>query len=68
MDYAKPVLIRNARIYAPESLGRRDLLIQGGQVGTMGSDLGRLPSWLPHEDVDFEGLLVVPGFITRMFI
>jgi len=63
MDQMAPILLRHANTYTPDPLGRQDLLIQGGQITRIDTSLGQLPSWLPHEEMDLSGLMVVPGFM-----
>lgn len=57
------LLLRNADVYAPESLGRRHLLLGGGKVLWMGEDAPTLPTSLAVETVDLEGARLLPGFI-----
>ena len=43
---APMLLLRNADVYAPESLGRRQLLLGGGKILWMGEDAPTLPASL----------------------
>ena len=56
-------LIRNADVYAPESLGVQQLLLGGGKVLWIGIDLPALPTALPVEMIDLEGRRLIPGLI-----
>ncbi len=56
-------LIRNADVYAPESLGVQQLLFGGGRILWIGSDLAALPATLPVETIDLEGRRLIPGLI-----
>lgn len=56
-------LIRNAEVYAPEPLGRNDLLVAGEQVVALAPELPALPAGLPSEVVDLQGRRLVPGLI-----
>lgn len=56
-------LIRNAQVYAPEPLGRCELLLGGGRVLWLGQDLPELPSLLGVEVVDLAGRRLIPGLI-----
>lgn len=56
-------LIRNARVYAPEALGRRDLLLGGGRVLWLGQGLAPLPTALAVEEVDLDGAPLIPGLV-----
>jgi len=57
------VLIRNARVFAPEALGIRHLLIGGGRVLWMAADDIALPAALGAEVIDLEGRRLIPGLI-----
>jgi beta-aspartyl-dipeptidase (metallo-type) len=57
-------IIRNAEVYAPEHLGRKDILIVGDRIGCIEDAMG--PIALPGaevEVVDAEGRLAFPGLI-----
>lgn len=58
-----PLLLRNADVYAPESLGHRHLLLGGGKLLWMGAAEPALPEALGIETHDLDGARVVPGFI-----
>jgi beta-aspartyl-dipeptidase (metallo-type) len=55
-------LIRAAQIYAPESRGRRDVLVAGGRIIAIGDNLGA-PSGVACEEIDAKGARLVPGLI-----
>jgi len=55
-------LIKNARIFTPEPIAERDLLIAGTQIVAQGNDL-HLPAYADGEVIDLEGCYLVPGFI-----
>jgi beta-aspartyl-dipeptidase (metallo-type) len=55
-------LLRNGQVYAPEPLGRKDILIAGETIIAIGDDLG-VPVGVEVEIIDMEGMYVVPGFI-----
>jgi beta-aspartyl-dipeptidase (metallo-type) len=57
------LLIRNARIYAPEPLGIGNLLLGGGRILWIGTDALALPSALGVETIDLEGRRLIPGLI-----
>ena len=57
------VLIRDADVYAPEPLGRRQLLVGGGRVLWIGAMDQDPPDGLPLDVVDLQGLRLVPGLI-----
>lgn len=57
------LLVRNARIFAPEPLGTRHLLLGGGRILWIGTDALELPSALGSETIDLEGRRLIPGLI-----
>jgi beta-aspartyl-dipeptidase (metallo-type) len=59
---ASLTLLRNADVYAPEPLGRRDVLVGGGQILAMKERLA-LPDVPGAVAVDLGGLRVIPGFV-----
>ncbi len=56
-------LLRNATVHAPESLGRRDLLIADRRIAAIAPSLPALPEGIEHEEVDLGGLALCPGLI-----
>jgi beta-aspartyl-dipeptidase (metallo-type) len=58
------LLIRNANVYAPESLGKKELLI-GGNIILGISEKIALPQGIDIEIFDANGLFVVPGLIDN---
>jgi beta-aspartyl-dipeptidase (metallo-type) len=56
-------ILRNAEVYAPESKGRIDLILGGGRILWMGSDLPSLPAELIDEELDLDGARVIPGLV-----
>ncbi|TVR40059.1 MAG: beta-aspartyl-peptidase [Bacteroidia bacterium] len=56
------LLIKNAEIFAPANLGRRDILIAGNTIVAMEKQL-TLPPGLPVEVLDVRGMRVIPGLI-----
>ena len=56
-------LIKNANIFTPEPMGRGHLLVGGGQVLYVGSELPDLDAGLVSETVDLEGGSLIPGLI-----
>ena len=56
-------LIRNANVYAPEPLGRRDLLLGGGKVLWIGTDAPDLPAAFGAQTLDLGGRRLLPGLI-----
>ena len=57
------LLIKNAQVYAPAFLGKRDVLIAGGQIAAMDEELSPI---LPDLEVlDAKGKTLVPGLIDQ---
>jgi beta-aspartyl-dipeptidase (metallo-type) len=59
-------LLRNADLFAPEPMGRRDLLIAGGRIAAIseaGASLEPLPATYVVDEHDCAGARVVPGLI-----
>lgn len=57
------VLVRDADVFAPEPLGRRQLLVGGGRVLWIGGPDDAAPSGLPIDVVDLGGRRLLPGLI-----
>lgn len=57
------ILLRNARVFAPEPLGVNDLLLGGGRVLWLGTGPLELPTGLAVDVLDAEGRSVIPGLI-----
>lgn len=58
------LLIRNGNIYAPGQAGVQDIWVAGGQILAMGKRL-EIPRGLECEEIDADGLYVVPGLIDN---
>jgi beta-aspartyl-dipeptidase (metallo-type) len=57
------LLIRGARVFAPEELGARDVLVAGGRVVAIEPQLGSLSAWPGLRQVDARGSLLLPGLV-----
>ena len=57
------LLIKNAQVYAPAFLGKRDVLIAGGQIAAIAGDLA--PQLPDLQVIDARGKKVVPGFLDQ---
>jgi len=55
-------LIKNAEIYAPDKLGRMDVLLAGTRIEAIEPEIN-LPGTLDVNTIDATGLCLVPGFI-----
>ena len=56
------LLIKGAEVYAPEYLGKKDVLIAGEKIEWIGEGL---PEYEGCQVIDGTGRIVVPGFIDR---
>lgn len=57
------ILIKNAEVYSPEHIGKRDVLVGGGKILAMEESLS--PNLPDVEVYDAEGKMLVPGFIDQ---
>ena len=55
-------IIKNVNVYAPEKLGKKDLLIAGDKICQISDNLDIPENW-EVEVIDGEGLIATPGFI-----
>lgn len=58
-------LIRGAEVYAPEPLGRKDVLIGFGKILKIGGKLPDEYGGLEVETLDAEGCILTPGFVDQ---
>ncbi|MCK9540002.1 beta-aspartyl-peptidase [Dokdonella sp.] len=58
-----PLLLRNARVYAPAPLGICHLLLAGGRIAWIGHAPFELPAALGATIIDLHGLRLIPGLI-----
>lgn len=56
------LLIKGAEVYAPEYIGKKDILAAGGKVEMIGENL---PEYEGCEVIDGTGKIVTPGMIDR---
>src|SRR5690625_932378 len=57
------IVLRNARVYAPEALGRRDVLLGGGRILAIAESFADWPGGLEREVIDLDGRRLIPGLI-----
>lgn len=57
------LLIKNARVYSPEDMGKQDVFTAGGKICCIRENID-LPG-LPVEVLDAEGMFLLPGFIDN---
>lgn len=55
-------LFKNADVYTPEHIGRKDILTGGGKILTIADSI-EPPSGIECEVISADGLIAVPGFI-----
>ncbi|MFJ5622566.1 beta-aspartyl-peptidase [Peribacillus loiseleuriae] len=56
-------LIKNGEVYAPDYLGKKDVLLVGKQIGFVQDTIERPEHFVEIDVIDASGMLVVPGFI-----
>lgn len=56
-------LLLDAELFAPESLGRRNLLVGGGKILWIGDDEPEMPAELGVKTRDLDGRRLIPGLI-----
>ena len=57
------LLIKNAEVYTPEHIGKKDVLIAGGKIEFIASEIEE-PT-IPCEVIDASGLKLIPGLIDQ---
>ena len=57
------VLIKGAQVYAPEKLGKRDILLAGGKIERIGDGIDICG--VDVDIIDGEGMRVIPGIIDQ---
>lgn len=57
------LLIKNAQVYAPSYLGKKEILICGEHIECIADEIGEVP--VPCQIIDAEGKTVVPGLIDQ---
>ena len=61
----KCLLIKNADLYAPEHLGRQDILMIGEQVALVAPEISGGVPGLGTEVIDAAGRKVIPGYVDQ---
>ena len=56
------ILFRNCEVYAPENLGRKDVLIAGGKIVFIADKITK-PGNIEIEEISADGLKMIPGLI-----
>lgn len=56
-------IIKNGEVYAPEYLGKKDIVIAGGKIEGIYDNINVPKDFLNIKVIDAKGKLVVPGFI-----
>src|SRR4051812_47213425 len=57
------LLIRRARVFSPDDLGRQDVLIGGGRVLAMEPEMPQTADWRLVRTVDADGRWLLPGLV-----
>ncbi|MDF2571317.1 MAG: iadA [Sporomusa sp.] len=58
-------ILKGGNVFAPESLGIRDIIIAGQIIANIASSIKSAPDYGECQVVDMTGKLVVPGFIDQ---
>jgi beta-aspartyl-dipeptidase (metallo-type) len=56
-------LIKNGEIYAPQYLGKKDLLIVDSKIGYIADEINKPDQFVDMKVINAEGKYIVPGFI-----
>jgi beta-aspartyl-dipeptidase (metallo-type) len=56
-------LIQNGEIYAPQYLGKKDILLVGSKIGYMEDKIEKPTDFVDMHVINAEGKIIVPGFI-----
>ena len=57
------ILIKNAEVYAPEYLGKKDILVAGGEIEAIEENIEVPKAWGDIKIIHAEGKKLLPGFI-----
>ncbi|MFB9885941.1 beta-aspartyl-peptidase [Balneatrix alpica] len=58
-------LIKQAKVYAPEELGQRDILCAGGKILAIETEI-KLDTSVPCQQVEAAGRLAIPGMVDSL--
>ncbi|UQD51298.1 beta-aspartyl-peptidase [Bacillus methanolicus] len=56
-------LIQNGELYAPEYLGKKDILLIGSKIGFIKDQINKPQGFVDIKIIDAKGKIVLPGFI-----
>lgn len=56
-------IIRNAELFAPENCGKKDIMLEGKQIGSIADSIHIECDDIEIRDIDAEGMYAFPGFI-----
>ena len=59
-------LIKNVEVYAPQHLGKQDIIMAGGKIIAIGSQFSAGGSDLPLTVIDGSNNIAVPGFVDSL--
>ncbi|MDX1678281.1 beta-aspartyl-peptidase [Arsukibacterium sp.] len=59
-------LIKNVEVYAPQHLGKQDIVLAGGKIIAIGQQFSTGGSDLPLTVIDGAGSIAVPGFVDSL--
>ncbi|GAA0556022.1 beta-aspartyl-peptidase [Rheinheimera aquimaris] len=60
------ILIKNAELLAPHSLGKKDVVVSGNTIAAIGEDFNLAGSNLPVTVIDAKDFYLTPGFVDSL--
>ncbi len=60
------ILLKNAEVFAPESLGKQQVVLAGGKIIAMGQEFNFANSLLPVTEIDCTDFYLTPGFVDSL--
>ena len=60
------ILIKNAELLAPQSLGKKDVVLAGNKIAAIGKDFNLAGANLPVSVIDGKDFYLTPGFVDSL--
>lgn len=60
------ILLKNAEVFAPESLGMQQVVLAGGKIIAIGQEFNFANSLLPVTEIDCTDFYLTPGFVDSL--
>ncbi|HBM15090.1 MAG TPA: beta-aspartyl-peptidase [Lentisphaeria bacterium] len=58
-------IIKNAKVYSPEYIGKKDILITGNTISQIADLISLNSTTVEHEVIDIDGRTLIPGLIDQ---